>query len=363
MNNSLPSFSRLVALLPTALALGCGAPVDGESTSNQTESETVTVRRGVDSAGAFSASDAKILRKDYGVTWTGVYIGGKCSGGFGWSRSVVTAIANAAGFEFMPTYVGQEAPQSCNLVKPVLTQAQGVADAHDTATKMAEFGWGAKKNIPVSLDIEQDTFEYSAAGTAAYVRGWVNEIRSLGYLPYVYANPDTVNYLVGQKIDIAGVWVASYFYNGFANVTPADLHQIGSNFSHHDRAWQYAGGVYLSSIGTHVDCDTSDLLLAPAPGGSNSSGGSSSSSSTGSPPPAAPDACSEGNGFCTETLQCDGGHWIVRQDDPHACTTVENVKEACHEGNGYCTATLQCDGGYWVPRTSDPASCTAGPGA
>jgi hypothetical protein len=78
---------------------------------------------------------------------------------------------------------------------------------------------------------------------------------------------------------------------------------------------------------------------------------------------ASPDACSDGNGFCTATLQCDGGHWIVRSDDPNACTTVDNVQESCGVGDGYCTATLQCDGGHWVPRGDDPDACTSGPGA
>jgi len=76
----------------------------------------------------------------------------------------------------------------------------------------------------------------------------------------------------------------------------------------------------------------------------------------------APDACSKGDGFCTDTLQCDNGHWIDRWVDSNACTTVDNVQEACHEGNGYCTHTLQCDNGHWVPRVNDPASCTSGPG-
>jgi hypothetical protein len=77
----------------------------------------------------------------------------------------------------------------------------------------------------------------------------------------------------------------------------------------------------------------------------------------------APDACNKGNGFCTETLQCDNGHWIVRQDDPAACTTIENVQEPCNVGGGYCTATLQCENGHWVPRQNDPTACTSGPGA
>jgi hypothetical protein len=92
-------------------------------------------------------------------------------------------------------------------------------------------------------------------------------------------------------------------------------------------------------------------------------GGGSSSSSGGGGGGSSPDSCNKGQGYCTETLQCDNGHWIIRQDDPNACTTVENVQIPCNEGGGYCTATLQCESGHWVPRTSDPAACTSGPGA
>jgi hypothetical protein len=75
------------------------------------------------------------------------------------------------------------------------------------------------------------------------------------------------------------------------------------------------------------------------------------------------DACNKPAGFCTETLQCDNGHWTLRQDDSDACTQVENVQESCNVGGGYCTATLQCENGRWVPRSQDPANCTSGPGS
>ena len=88
---------------------------------------------------------------------------------------------------------------------------------------------------------------------------------------------------------------------------------------------------------------------------------SGSGSGSGSTPNTA-DACSKGAGFCTDTLQCDAGHWIVRQDDPHACTTVKNESISCDKGNGYCTSTLQCENGHWVPRSTDPQACTSGPG-
>lgn len=80
--------------------------------------------------------------------------------------------------------------------------------------------------------------------------------------------------------------------------------------------------------------------------------------------PSAPaaDACSYGDGYCTQKLQCDNGHWIDRTDDPTACSAVHAVQESCDKGDGYCTHTLQCENGHWVPRQDDPAKCTAGPG-
>jgi uncharacterized membrane protein YgcG len=132
-------------------------------------------------------------------------------------------------------------------------------------------------------------------------------------------------------------------------------------------AHEFTSNVSISGTKVYVDYEGATFYAiryngfsgSSSGGGGGSSGGSSSSGGGG----ASPDACSQGAGFCTETLQCDNGHWIIRQDDPHACTTVENVEEPCHEGNGYCTATLQCENGHWVPRRDDPAACTSGPGA
>jgi hypothetical protein len=125
-------------------------------------------------------------------------------------------------------------------------------------------------------------------------------------------------------------------------------------------AHEFTSNVSINGSEVYVDYEGATFYAIRFHGLTSGGGSSSSSSSGGS---TAADACNKGNGFCTETLQCDNGHWIVRQDDPAACTTIENVKEPCHEGGGYCTETLQCENGYWVPRTTDPAACTSGPGA
>jgi hypothetical protein len=121
-------------------------------------------------------------------------------------------------------------------------------------------------------------------------------------------------------------------------------------------AHEFTSNVSISGDKVYVDYEGEWFYAIRFHGLSGSGGGGGSSGP-------APDACDKGGGFCTETLQCDNGHWIVRKDDPAACTSVENVKEPCHVGGGYCTNTLQCENGYWVPRVDDPAACTSGPGS
>jgi uncharacterized membrane protein YgcG len=127
-------------------------------------------------------------------------------------------------------------------------------------------------------------------------------------------------------------------------------------------AHEFTSNVSISGTTVYVDYEGATFYAIRYNGttGVSSGGGGGGGSSGGG---SAPDACDKGGGYCTGTLQCDGGHWIVRQDDPSACTTVEYVDVACHVGGGYCTETLQCDGGHWVPRQDDPAACTSGPGA
>ncbi len=130
-------------------------------------------------------------------------------------------------------------------------------------------------------------------------------------------------------------------------------------------AHQFTSNVSISGDKVTVESegDTFYAIRYDSVTSSSSSSSSSTSTSTSGGTSAAPDACSKGDGFCTETLQCDNGHWIVRSDDPSKCTTVQNVEESCSKGDGYCTATLQCDNGHWVPRDGDPSKCTSGPGA
>jgi hypothetical protein len=281
---------RTVALF--ALVAASCATMPG--TPGEDSDAVPSVTRGVDRASEFSPAEAGVLR-DQGVTWTGVYIGGACNGGAGWTRGGVSAIAAAVGWQFMPTYVGQQSPAICSASS--LTYAQGQADGADAAAQMVAFGWAAHGEIPVALDLEAGTFGYSPVAATAYAHGWIDAVHAAGYVAYLYSSPSAIVYTSDAGLAIDGAWVASYFYTGFANVTPEDLSQIGTRFTSHDRAWQYAGDFAVAGAG-RVDADTADLVLAPAPGQTNHG--------PGLPGPV---------GYVGIAPAADGnGYWIVKTD-------------------------------------------------
>ena len=244
-------------------AIGDAGPRDG---SVDAPPRMIEVLQGVDRASAFTTSEAHSLKANNGVQWTGVYIGGACSAGSGWTKSLLTTLATAEGWTFMPIWVGQQAPAICG--HSTLTAAQGKTDGVATAAMMASYDWAPNLDIPVVLDLEADSYTYSASGAKAYAGAWRDAVRSAGYLAYLYSNPTAINALYDAGIVFDGAWPASWFYTSFHTTAPDDLTQLGTRYTEHDRAWQYAGDFAVSGAGT-VDGDSSDLLLAPAPGGTN----------------------------------------------------------------------------------------------
>jgi len=227
---------------------------------------TITVMRGVDRASAFSITEATTLKTNHGVEWTGVYIGGPCSAGSGWTKSGLTTMASQLGWVFMPIYVGQQSPSICGASN--LSASRGTSDGNDAVAQMGAFGWEPNRKIPVCLDLEAGSYSNNPSGAMAYARAWRDAVRGAGYLAYLYSNPTAINALYDASIVFDGAWPASWFYTSFANVSPSDLTQLGTRYTHQNRAWQYAGAFAVSGAGS-VDGDTSDLLLAPAPGGTN----------------------------------------------------------------------------------------------
>lgn len=261
------------ALAILLFASACTSEVDGyldddpiPGSPEAIEAVKITPIRGADRASEISVDEAKTLMNDHGVKYFGVYIGGPCNGGSGWTKAGVTAISHATGWKFAPIYVGQQTSSICGAHD--LTATRGKADAKAAAADMKKFGWEPKQDIPVFLDLEAGTYFDHPTASTAYVRAWVNEIHAQGYRADVYSTPFGLNTFHDAKVKIDGVWAASYFYKGFASVVPADLDQMGGRFRHRNRSWQYAGDFDVAHVGD-VDGDTANMLLAPKPGGTN----------------------------------------------------------------------------------------------
>jgi len=261
---------RILGTLGCCIALAActdGATSSGDDTAITTaESRVIRVERGVDRASVLTTHEARILHADHGVRWSGVYIGGACNGGSGWTKAAVENISHATGWGFMPIWVGQQSPAICGAHD--LTFARGHADGVAAAHRMHEMGWGANKDIPVALDVEAGTYFSYPNSSTRYVHGWVRAVRAAGYRPYVYGSPFALNNYHDAGVRIDAVWAASYFYRHFEAVKPGELTQMGQRYRHHNRAWQYAGNFFVSGVG-NVDANTSNLLLAPRPGGTN----------------------------------------------------------------------------------------------
>jgi len=269
---SLPLVLLVLSVLSACAGGNPGAAVDASSTDGRASSTDgaldampIAVLRGVDRAGAFSMTEATTLATSDGVKWTGVYVGGPCSAGSGWTKALLTAMASELGWTFMPTYVGRQSPSICNA--GALTAAQGTTDGSAAAAEMATFGWDPNLQIPLCLDLEAGTYTYSASGSMAYAKAWRDAVRAGGYLAYLYSSPTAIEDLDGAGIAFDGAWPASWLYTSFTDVAPEALGPLGSDYTAQDRAWQY-GSFAVSGAGG-VDGDTSDLLLAPAPGGTN----------------------------------------------------------------------------------------------
>src|SRR5262245_18451003 len=165
MTSSTPRAIPAIAALALTFATACASSEPGEpdATDEVESAATVAVLRGTDRASAFSPAEASTLRTRFGVAWTGVYIGGPCSAGSGWTRDSVTAIANATSWQFLPIYVGSQLGIGCSTT--ALGYATGHSHGDQAAARMRAFGWDGGRDIPVVLDIERATFDQNAGAT------------------------------------------------------------------------------------------------------------------------------------------------------------------------------------------------------
>jgi len=202
----------------------------------------------------------------------GVYIGGEnraCSQ-LNLSASWVSGEA-AAGWSFIPIYVGLQAPGACGcaaLSTNVSTAAaQGASDALSAVDDAQALGIGPGN--PIYDDMEgYSTGASNSAAVTAFLSGWTSQLHAEGYVSGVYSSADS-----GVR-DLAARWGTGYAepddiwfarWNGAQSTTDPAL--PAGDWASHQRLHQYSGAHNETYGGATINVDGNYLDGATAGAG------------------------------------------------------------------------------------------------
>jgi Domain of unknown function (DUF1906) len=191
----------------------------------------------------------------------------------------------AAGWRFIPTYVGLQAPSNscgCAGIKPSQASAEGTAAAEDAVAQAQSLGIGPGN--PIFDDMEFYTRNTTnSSAVLGFLSAWTSQLHASGYLSGVYGNADSaitdlVNEYGTGYVEPDDVWIADW--NG--QQTTGDPYVPNADWANHQRLHQYRGGHNETYGGVTINIDSNYLDGATASIGAGSA----------QAPPAAPPALS-----------------------------------------------------------------------
>lgn len=168
----------------------------------------------------------------------------------------------AAGWHFIPTYVGLQAPSnscSCTGINPSQASAQGAADANDAVSQSQSLGIAAGN--PIYNDMEYYTrTSTNTSAVLAYLSAWTSQLHASGYLSGVYGNSDSamtdlVNAYGTGYLEPDDIWIANW--NG--QQSTSDPNVPSAEWANHQRLHQYSGGHNETYGGVTINIDSNYL--------------------------------------------------------------------------------------------------------
>jgi Domain of unknown function (DUF1906) len=170
----------------------------------------------------------------------------------------------AAGWHFIPLYVGPQVAFHGEVTKPV---NQAIAAAQDAAVQARLLGFGP--GTPIYYDMEA----YPSSRTTAALKfftAWTTELHTLGYRSAVYSSSDSgvsdlaANY-TNSSVAVPDV-IYDAWWNGVANTTDPNIGT--ADWANHQRVHQFAGGLNQRHGGytINIDKDYMDVQLGAGPG-------------------------------------------------------------------------------------------------
>ena len=187
---------------------------------------------------------------------------------------------SAAGWQFIPVYVGLQAPASscgCQTISPGQAPAQGSAAATDAVAQAQALGIDAGN--PIYFDMEAYTKTTpSTSAVLSFLSAWTSELHAFGYVSGIYgsASSGITDLVNAAGTDVAGtafvepddVWIADW--NNQA--TASDPYVPAGDWANNQRLHQYRGGHIDEYGGVTLDIDSDYLDGATATAGAATAG-------------------------------------------------------------------------------------------
>ena len=176
----------------------------------------------------------------------------------------------AAGWHFIPTYVGLQAPGTscgCSTISSGQAAAQGQSAGTDAIARARAVGIGSGN--PIYFDMEGYGTGGGATQTAlTFLSAWTSALHAAGYRSGVYSSAASgISDLVAayggtQYVSPDDIWIADW--NGTHST--ADSYVPSSDWAAHQRLHQYSGGVNATYGGVTLNID-GDYLDGATAGG------------------------------------------------------------------------------------------------
>jgi len=223
---------------------------------------------GFDTCSAPSSAEMSAWLESSPFRAAAIYIGGANSACAQPNLSAAWVSAeSAAGWQFIPVYVGLQAPSStcgCSEIVPAQAAADGTAAAADAVAQAQSLGIGAGN--PIYDDME--AYSRTAATTSTvltFLSAWTQGLTAAGYISGVYSSAssgitDLVDAIGTPFVEPDDIWIADW--NNEA--TTSDPYVPATDWINNQRLHQYRGGHVDDYGGVKLDVDTDYLDGATA---------------------------------------------------------------------------------------------------
>lgn len=183
----------------------------------------------------------------------------------------------AAGWHFVPTYVGLQAQGACGCtaINPKQATAEGTAAADDAVVQAQSLDLGS--GTPIYDDMESySRTQTNTSAVLAYLAAWTTELHAKGYVSGVYGNANSAMADLATQYGTSypepdDIWFAAW--PGEGSQTTSDPNIPSTDWINHQRLHQYSGGhnetyggVTINIDGDYLDGATAGAVaLGPAP--------------------------------------------------------------------------------------------------